>query len=160
MKLTIINIANKMPNWVITACNEYLRRLNNSRYSCQVIEIKSSKVSHKGYTNNISVSMAIEAQKIAAYIATNSFIIVLDESGDAITSVKFADKLKKIMYTHSHITFIIGGADGIDASLKDKAHLRMQLSALTLPHALVRVVILEQIYRAVTMLDNHPYHRN
>lgn len=156
MKITIINIANKMPQWVTLACDEYLKRINHGKYSCKIVEIKSNKNANK----SVMDVMALEADKIKANIPANSFIIALDEKGISVNSQKFAHKLEQISQEYSNITLIIGGADGLHPELKRIAHFMLQLSDLTFPHALVRVVILEQIYRAITILDNHPYHRD
>ena len=156
MKLTIINIANKMPKWVVDACDIYLKRINHDKYSCKIVEIKADKNPNKTGLEN----MAAESKKIEAVIPTSSFIVVLDEKGLRLDSNEFAAKLDQIVTNNSQITFIIGGADGIHPDLKSKADLVLQLSSLTFPHALVRVVILEQIYRAISILNNHPYHRN
>ena len=156
MKLTIINIANKMPSWVVEACDEYLKRINHGKYSCKIVEIKADKNPNKLALEN----MASEAKKIEAAIPVNSFIIALDEKGLKLNSQEFAAKLDQIAINNSQITFIIGGADGIHPDLKAKSDLMLQLSSLTFPHALVRVIILEQLYRAISILENHPYHRN
>lgn len=155
MKLIIINIANKMLIWVNVACEEYLKRINFGKYSCKLIEIKATKNPAKP----IIEIMKEEAQKIKAQIPEGSFVIALDEKGKQFNSVKFAGQLDSIALDYKSIVFIIGGADGIDEELKQSANLVMQLSNLTFPHALVRVILLEQIYRALTILTNHPYHR-
>lgn len=155
MKIIIINIANKMPAWVQAACEEYLKRINHGKYSCKIIEIKADKINNKSVMDN----MAVEAKKIKPHIPTNSFVIALDERGTRLSSQKFAPKLEELALYNSSITFIIGGADGIHPELRNEARLVLQLSDLTFPHALVRIIILEQIYRAITILENHPYHR-
>ena len=153
MKFTIVNVANKMPLWVEVSCSEYLKRINHGKYSCKIVEIKADK--------NLSAidNMALEAKKIKNQIPNGSFVVALDEKGTQFTSATFAKKLEQISLHNSNITFIIGGADGLHPSIKESANLMVQLSALTFPHALVRVIILEQIYRAITILENHPYHR-
>ncbi|MCC2625430.1 MAG: rRNA ((1915)-N(3))-methyltransferase RlmH [Burkholderiales bacterium] len=155
MKLTIINIANKMPSWVASSCDEYLKRINHGKYSCKIIEIKADKQPSKPTLEN----MLQEAKKIRANIPKDSFVIALDEKGQAMNSLKFAKYLEDISLHNSNIAFIIGGADGIHADLKKDASLQLQLSNLTFPHALARVIILEQLYRAISILENHPYHR-
>ena len=155
-KLTIINIANKMPKWVIDACDEYLKRINHGKYSCKVVEIKADKNPNKSGLEN----MAAEAKKIVAVIPTGSFIVALDEKGLKLNSQEFAANLDQITTKSSQVTFIVGGADGIHPDLKSKANQILQLSSLTFPHALVRVIILEQLYRSISILNNHPYHRN
>lgn len=144
-----------MPDWVAEACIEYLKRINHGKYTCKMIEIKLPKTK----LSSVDENKELEAKKMRAQIPDGSFVIVLDEKGASLSSAKFAQKLEKIALNHSNITFIIGGADGIHSSLKQKADLELQLSALTFPHALVRVIILEQLYRAITILENHPYHR-
>lgn len=155
MRITIINIANKMPSWVITACNEYLKRINHGKYSCKIIEIKTIKNPHRNSLEN----MALEADKIKSHIPDGSFAIALDEKGLKLTSKELSYKLEQIALSVPDITFIIGGADGLHPDLKHSCQLMLQLSSLTYPHALVRVIILEQIYRSITILENHPYHR-
>lgn len=155
MKFTIINIANKMPAWVVDACAEYLKRINHGAYECKIIEIKSDKNPNKSALDN----MELEAKKIKAHIPTSSFVVVLDEHGQKLSSTGLADKIRAIELNYSHITFIIGGADGVSDSLKKEANYQLQLSNMTFPHALVRVIILEQIYRAISIMNNHPYHR-
>ena len=155
MKLTIINIANKMPSWVMDGCDEYLKRINHGKYSCKIIEIKADKNPNKPTIEN----MLQEAKKIKSQIPDGSFIIALDERGIKLASQPFAKKLEEIALYSPNITFIIGGADGIHPELKQSANMLLQLSNFTFPHALVRVIILEQLYRAISILDNHPYHR-
>ena len=155
MRLTIINIANKMPSWVVEACEDYIKRINHGKYTCRLIEIKSDKNQHRTSLEN----MHNEADKISQVIPKNSFIIALDERGNSLTSIDFANKLEQISLNNPNICFIIGGADGIHPSLKSRANLMLQLSSFTYPHALVRVIILEQLYRAISILNNHPYHR-
>ncbi|MDD3266869.1 MAG: 23S rRNA (pseudouridine(1915)-N(3))-methyltransferase RlmH [Burkholderiales bacterium] len=155
MRITIINIANKMPSWVTEACSEYLKRINHGKYSCNIIEIKSDKNNKRSANEN----MMQEALKIEAVIPKDNYVIALDERGKSLDSIKFAKQLELISNTHAGICFIIGGADGILPELRNKANLNISLSAFVFPHALVRVIILEQIYRAISILDNHPYHR-
>lgn len=155
MKISIVNIANKMPEWIILGCEEYLKRINHGKYSCQIIEIKADKNNKKTALEN----MEIEAKKIEAAIPRDSFIIALDERGKMLDSIKFAQFLDKTSVQNSSICFIIGGADGIHPELRDKANFSISLSNMVFPHSLVRVIILEQLYRAISILENHPYHR-
>ncbi len=86
-------------------------------------------------------------------------MVVLDERGKAPTSVELAQHLKSWQQNGEHVCFIIGGADGMTDRLKQQANMMMRLSSLTLPHGMVRVLLTEQLYRAVSILHNHPYHR-
>lgn len=154
MKFTLINIANKMPAWVSEACNEFLLRINHGQYKCNISEIKAIK-------NYLSPDkhMQLEADKIKSRIVPDSYIIVLDEHGKTMSSIEFAKHINKVKQNYSHITLIIGGADGIDHSLKQQANMSLQLSKFTFSHSLARVVILEQLYRSISILEGHPYHR-
>ena len=155
MKITILNIANKMPTWIKDGCDEYLKRINHGKYSCNIIEIKSDKNLSKLPMEN----MESEAKKFQAAIPNASFVIALDERGKKLTSPNFAKVIDDSTMSYSHICIIIGGADGIYPELRAKANLVISLSDMVFPHALVRVIILEQLYRAISILENHPYHR-
>jgi 23S rRNA (pseudouridine1915-N3)-methyltransferase len=155
MKITIINIANKMPSWVSSACSEYLKRINHGKYSCQIVEIKSTSNPHKTSLEN----MELEATKITAAIPKGSFVIALDERGSMYDSISFAKFLDHTALESAHLCFLIGGSDGLHPNLRNQARAQISLSKLVFPHALVRVIILEQIYRAISILENHPYHR-
>ncbi len=155
MKISIVNISNKMPDWITTACDEYLKRINHGKYSCKIIEVKADKNPKKTVLEN----MEAEAKKIEGSLPKSSYIIALDERGVSLDSIQFAHKLERISLENSSISLIIGGADGIHPELRDKADLKISLSKMVFPHALVRVIILEQIYRAISILENHPYHR-
>ncbi len=155
MKINVLNFANKMPAWVQDGCNEYLKRINHGKYSCQIIEIKGDKNPHKTPVEN----MEAEAKKFTANLAKNSFVVVLDERGKKLNSINFAQELEKSSLNYPVIDIIIGGADGVHPELRARANVCISLSDLVFPHALVRVIILEQIYRAISILENHPYHR-
>ena len=117
MKITIINIANKMPSWITAGCDEYLKRINHGKYSCKFIEIKSSKNPNKP----VEVILEDEAAKISTHIPADSYIIVLDENGIELTSSNLAKRLQQITLDYAQIVFIIGGADGIHTQLKQSA---------------------------------------
>jgi 23S rRNA (pseudouridine1915-N3)-methyltransferase len=97
--------------------------------------------------------VSVKSQRVATRLPKNSRVVALDERGKAMTTEQFADLLK------SETTFVLGGPDGLDQSVKKSAALLLRLSSLTLPHALAQVILLEQIYRAATILTGHPYHR-
>lgn len=156
MKITIISIANKMPNWVSNSCDEYLKRINHGKYSCKLVEIKAhGNAKHK----TAFAAMAAEAKQLKPYMIAGNFTIALDEQGKHLTSVEFAKQLDLIALNTPNISFIIGGDQGIHPEIKLAANLNLSLSNLTFPHGLVRILILEQIYRMTTILDGHPYHR-
>jgi 23S rRNA (pseudouridine1915-N3)-methyltransferase len=147
-----------MPNWVETACAEYIKRM--PREACiEVIDIKPEKRAAGNSTENIQL---IEAKRILEAIGKD-YLIALDERGQEITTLQLAEKFKG--WQSGEITggrdvaLVIGGADGLHSSVKQKADWLWGLSKLTLPHAMVRVLLTEQLYRAHTVLQNHPYHR-
>ena len=146
MRLTIIAVGHKMPSWVSTAYQEYSKRLPSD---CAV-ELKELKPDS---------SPAKEAVKIVAVIPKNTLVIALDEHGKDFTTQDIAIQLKQWREIGKDVVFLIGGANGLDASLKSKETLIWRLSSLTLPHAMARLVLIEQLYRAWTILQGHPYHR-
>jgi 23S rRNA (pseudouridine1915-N3)-methyltransferase len=113
----------------------------------------------KSKDKNIKIKKELESQNILSKIDSNAFVISLDEKGQTFSSVEMSQQLEKIMLNHSNINFIIGGADGLDQALLDKSNLVMSLSNLTLPHQLVKVFLIEQIYRSYSIINNLPYHR-
>ena len=108
---------------------------------------------------NIKIKKELELQNILSKIDSNAFIVSLDEKGQTFSSVELSQQVEKIMLNHSNINFIIGGADGLDQGILEKSNLVMSLSHLTLPHQLVKVFLIEQIYRSYSIINNLPYHR-
>ncbi len=108
---------------------------------------------------NIKIKKELESQNILSKINSNAFIVSLDEKGQTFSSVELSQQVEKIMLNHSNINFIIGGADGLDQGILEKSNLVMSLSHLTLPHQLVKVFLIEQIYRSYSIINNLPYHR-
>jgi 23S rRNA (pseudouridine1915-N3)-methyltransferase len=113
----------------------------------------------KSKDKNIKIKKELESQNILSKIDSNAFVISLDEKGQTFSSVEMSQQLEKIMLNHSNINFIIGGADGLDQAILDKSNMVMSLSNLTLPHQLVKVFLIEQIYRSYSIINNLPYHR-
>ena len=155
MNITVLAVGTKMPKWVDEAVAEYATRFGRDvHYSLK--EIKPEK---RGSGVNAAQGMAAEEKRINEAIPEGAFLVVLDERGKAPTSVELAAHLKQWQLDGEHVCFVIGGADGMTDALKQKARLMMRLSSLTLPHGMVRVLLTEQLYRAVSILHNHPYHR-
>jgi 23S rRNA (pseudouridine1915-N3)-methyltransferase len=121
-----------------------------------LIEIKPEKRAAGSSTSRIQ---KIEAGRITSALPEQAMLIALDERGKQFTTAELAEYLSRWMREGMHPCFVIGGADGLDASLKVRADLLLGLSRLTLPHGFARVVLAEQLYRAVSMLKGHPYHR-
>ena len=154
MKLRIISVGHKMPTWVETACAEYTKRMPREA-SVEIIDIKPEKRAAGNSTENIQL---IEAKRILDAIGKD-YCIALDERGQEVTTLQLADKFKDWQFSGRDVALIIGGADGLHVSVKQKADWLWGLSKLTLPHAMVRVLLAEQLYRAHSVISNHPYHR-
>ena len=156
MELIIAAVGTRMPDWVDTAFAEYQKRMPRE-VRMRLVEIKPEKRDGGKTTQQI---MHIEAARITAALPSKScYQIVLDERGKQLTSLALANALQNWLAAGRDVALIIGGADGLAPEIKARADLTWSLSALTLPHALVRVVLAEQLYRAASILQNHPYHR-
>ncbi|MDO4694417.1 MAG: 23S rRNA (pseudouridine(1915)-N(3))-methyltransferase RlmH [Eikenella sp.] len=155
MNITVLAVGTKMPHWVDEAVAEYAKRFGRDvRYVLK--EIKPEK---RGAGVNAAQGMAAEEKRILEALPEHAYLVVLDERGQAPTSLELAGYLKSWQQGGEHVCFVIGGADGMTDALKQKARLMLRLSSLTLPHGMVRVLLTEQLYRAVSILHNHPYHR-
>ena len=158
MKLAIVAVGLRMPAWAQTAFDDYARRLPPElHFECRTVktEPRASRT-----TENVLVA---ERERIEAAIRSttsgNARIVALDERGSAATTAELARNIKRWQLEADDVAFVIGGPDGLDPAFKDTAHERMRLSDLTLPHALARVLLIEQIYRAWSLNAGHPYHR-
>jgi 23S rRNA (pseudouridine1915-N3)-methyltransferase len=154
MKLCIVAVGNKMPDWISAGCTEYLRRMPRE-LPASVSEVKPEPRHGKSREQ----LLAAEATRLQPVLAGFPRIVVLDERGDDLTTLALAQNLRDWMQDGRDTAFVIGGADGIDEAIKDRAERRIRLSSLTLPHALARLLVCEQLYRASSVVRNHPYHR-
>lgn len=155
MKLIIVSVGHKMPDWITAGFNEYAKRMPREA-RIELLEIKPEPRSTGKTTMQ---TMAAEAQRILAALPQNCRHIALDERGMQPTTRQLAAQMQDWMREGRDVAFVIGGADGLHESVKQSAQQLLALSALTLPHALVRVLLAEQLYRAHTLMHNHPYHR-
>ncbi len=144
-----------MPGWITTGFNEYTKRMPREA-KIELIEIKPEPRTTGKSTMQI---MEAEAQRILQALPLSCRRIALDEHGAQPTTKQLAVQMKDWMSGGRDIAFIIGGADGLHDTIKHSAGQLMALSACTLPHAFVRVLLAEQLYRAHSLLHNHPYHR-
>lgn len=143
-----------MPGWVETACTDFTKRMPRE-LSVEIIDIKPEKRAAGNSTENIQL---LEAKRILE-AAGRDYLIACDERGQELTTLQLADKMKSWQTLGRDVSIVIGGADGLHASLKQQADWLWGLSKLTLPHAFVRVLLAEQLYRAHSVIQNHPYHR-
>lgn len=156
MKFYILAVGNKMPDWVRTGYFEYIKRLPRE-ITVNLIEIKPEKRISGKQTEQL---LFAEHQRIRAALPPHCKIVVLDEGGQQWTTVKLAKVINQWTADGGGaIAFIIGGADGLHNAIKHTAGEMIALSKLTLPHGLVRVLLAEQLYRATSIIKNHPYHR-
>ena len=152
MKIKIISIGNNPPKWVQEILTKYISRFDD-HFKIELLEIKPEKK-----FKSVEQKKIQETLKIFKFIDTD-FIVSLDENGASCSSKDFSKKLSNWMQNFPKVTFIIGGADGLDKRIIEKSNWVWSLSDLTLPHNLVKVILMEQLYRASTILNNHPYHR-
>ena len=155
MKVRIVALGHRMPGWVVAGCDDYARRLPRE-YAVGIVELKPA-VRERG--RSVAQMLAAEATRITAACA-GFRMVALDERGEAWSTREFAARLRGFRDAGDDVAFVIGSADGLDRDLKTDADLLLSLSAMTLPHALVRVLLAEQLYRAVSLIQNHPYHRD
>ena len=157
MKVCIIAIGQKMPAWAQTAFDDYAKRMPPEwNFSC-----KALKAEPRGSTSVEKIKQA-EAERILQAIASmgkDCCVVVLDEHGKGQSTQQLAQFMSDSQGQGSSVAFIIGGADGLDASVKVAASRQIRISDMTLPHAMVRVLLTEQIYRAWSLSVGHPYHR-
>ena len=155
MQIDLIAVGKRMPDWIESGFKEYSKRLPR-QINFNLIEITPAVRSKNNNAENYKLK---EEEKILGILSKDSMIIALDEHGRLINSQSLAGQLQNWMEDQLHISFIIGGADGLSKNILKKAHHTWSLSKMTLPHGLVRVMLVEQIYRAWTIINNHPYHR-
>lgn len=144
-----------MPDWIRAGYNEYIKRMPHEM-TVNLIEIKPGK---RSAGKQIEQLLSAESQRIRAALPIQCKTVVLDERGHQWTTVKFAETITEWTLDGVDVAFVIGGADGLHDDIKRASHTMIALSKLTLPHGLVRVLLAEQLYRAVSIIKNHPYHR-
>ncbi len=154
MKLAILAVGHRQPDWVSAGCAEYLKRMPRE-LPASVTEIKPEPRGSKTREQ----LLAAEKSRLREALPGSCRIVVLDERGDDLTTLKLAKRLETWMQDGRDVALLIGGADGLDEEFKAQADDRLRLSSLTLPHGMARLLLCEQLYRAVSVLKNHPYHR-
>lgn len=154
MKIRIIALGHRMPEWVTAGFDQYARRLPRE-LALELIEIKPEP---RDRGRSVAQILALEAKRVAAATKLR-YTVALDERGERWTTARFAERLCDWRDNGLEVAFVIGSADGLAEELKRDANVIMSLSALTLPHGLARVLLAEQLYRAASLLGGHPYHR-
>lgn len=155
MQLVIAAVGHKMPAWIETGFAEYAKRMPPE---CRLL-LKEIKPIERSGSRTAETVMTLERTRIESAIPKGSRIIALDERGKDITTIQLSQYLRQWQQDGRDVTFAIGGADGLDAEFKGAADMLIRISSLTLPHGMVRVLLAEQLYRAWSITQNHPYHR-
>ncbi len=157
MRVCLIAIGQKMPAWAQSAYEDYAKRMPPEwKFEC-----KALKAEPRGKTSTAKI-MAAEAERIEQAIASlggSTLVIALDERGKGMSSLALSELMQESQQNGQNVAFIIGGADGLEPRIKHNAQRLMRISDMTLPHAMVRVLLTEQIYRAWSLAAGHPYHR-
>ncbi len=154
MKLWIVAVGQRVPDWAQTAYDDYAKRFPPELR----VELKTVKTSPRG-SRTLEALLAAERERIEAALPRGCRIVALDERGTPMATQALAQQLQQWQLAGDDVALVIGGPDGLDPAFRAAAHQRIRLSDLTLPHAMVRVLLIEQLYRAWSINANHPYHR-
>lgn len=158
MKIHIIAIGNKLPRWVAEGVKEYEKRfVPMSDFHLSITQIPAQK---RGRTANVGSLVERESQALIAAVPKNYVPIALDVGGRRLSSDALAKKLGNFLDSGDNIAILVGGPEGFNDSVRKFVRERWSLSDLTLPHPIVRIVLVETLYRSVSILHNHPYHRS
>jgi len=155
MQIHLLAVGEKMPAWVLDGFSEYAKRLP---HACR-LTLKEIPPGRRGKNADVERAMQDEAERIEAALPQGVRIVALDVNGKSWSTQRFSMELGAWMQDGRDVALLIGGPDGLHPSILARAEQRWSLSPLTFPHPLVRVVVAEQIYRAWSLLNNHPYHR-
>lgn len=154
MRLTVVAVGQRVPDWAQTAWDDYAKR-----FPFEIkVELKAVKTEPRA-SKSLETLLAAERARIEAAIPKGCRVVALDERGTALSTLALAGKLKDWQLSGDDVALVIGGPDGLEPAFRQAAHERIRLSDLTLPHAMVRVLLVEQLYRAWSINANHPYHR-
>ena len=156
MKLLVVAVGQRVPDWAQTAWADYAKRFPPELR----LELKAIKTEPRSGGKTTEQIMTAERQRIEAAIPAGTHVVALDERGSALTTAALAAKLSQWQGQGGDVALLIGGPDGLHPALRQAAHERIRLSDLTLPHAMVRVLLVEQLYRAWSINAGHPYHRD
>ncbi|ASK77785.1 23S rRNA (pseudouridine(1915)-N(3))-methyltransferase RlmH [Paraphotobacterium marinum] len=156
MKIQVVAIGTKMPKWVNEGIFEYTKRFTKD---CP-ITFTELPLTKRNKNSNLKSIIQNEGKLILSSIQKNSIIIALDVYGSNMDTEQLAIKFDDWKQSGKNITFLIGGPDGLSKEILEEANLKWSLSKLTLPHPIVRIILVESLYRAMTISINHPYHRN
>ena len=155
MILTVAAVGKRMPAWVNEVWGDYAKRFPRRL----TLELKEIPLARRGRNADVTALREAEGEALLAAVPQGSRIIALDERGKQWTTAELAKQLENWMHEERGVCFLVGGPDGLPQSCRDRARDVWALGKLTLPHPMVRVILAEQLYRAWTITQNHPYHR-
>lgn len=155
MKLWVVAVGQRVPDWAQTAWDDYAKRFPPEIK----LELKAIKTEPRSNNKNTAALMLAERERIEASIPKGTRIVVLDERGKNTSTLQLAARLTDWQLGGTDVALVIGGPDGLDPEFRKSAQETIRLSDLTLPHAMVRVLLVEQLYRAWSVNAGHPYHR-
>jgi 23S rRNA (pseudouridine1915-N3)-methyltransferase len=154
MNLSIISVGNKPNKWELEGINHYLKQLNN-HVKINFINVKSQQNPKR----SIEEVIKLEADLILKKIPSDSFLIICDMAGDKVSSSEFSKIFENLMHEKTKVCFVIGGSFGLSEDLKLISNKVLSASNFTFPHRLFRIILVEQIYRAISIINNAPYHK-
>ena len=154
MRLLVVAVGQRVPDWAQAAWDDYAKRFPPEMR----LELKAVKTEPRA-SRTLPALLAAERERIEAAIPKGARVVALDERGTPLTTMALAGKVKEWQLENDVVALVIGGPDGLDPAFRQAAHERIRLSDLTLPHAMVRVLLAEQLYRAWSINAGHPYHR-
>ena len=156
MRIQIVNVAQKLPAWADSACEEYLQRMPREIS----LQMTTLPLAARQGRQSAAAAREQEANRILKCVSPGDLNLALDERGNCWSSRDWAARLEGWMREHPRVNIVIGGPDGLSPTCLEACRERIALGRMTMPHALVRVVVLEQLYRAWTIIKGHPYHRD
>lgn len=155
MKINLLSVGTRMPAWVEAGIAEYSKRLPQD-FSFSVTEVPLGMRSKGG---DVAQAIRKESEALLGRVRAQDYVVALEVGGKVLSTEALAQRLDAIRMEGRHLALLVGGPDGLGASCLERANEKWSLSALTLPHPLVRILVAEQIYRAWSVLNAHPYHR-
>lgn len=156
MGVKLVSVGTRMPAWVKDGVEEYGKRIRQS-LGFELVEVPAST---RGKSGTADLFRAREAKAILAKTRDDEYVVALEVTGSTLSTEALAGKLEDFRSQGKNLTLLIGGPDGLGAACLERADTRWSLSALTLPHTIARIVVVEQLYRASTLIQGHPYHRS
>jgi len=154
MRLRVVAVGQRVPDWAQAAWDDFAKRFPAEFR----LELKTVKTEPR-VGKSVAALLAAERERIEASIPKGARVVALDERGTALTTLALSARLQQWQLESPELAMVIGGPDGLEPAWRDRADERIRLSDLTLPHAMVRVLLVEQLYRAWSIQAGHPYHR-